>query len=135
MRWARYAGTLLPSGLPNPNLTCPDPSLEARCVFKYLQSSVYPHLSEEQRVFVVPGLYGGHAAPDAATDRTLTAKFELYWELAVKDPRVVGIKALSLPQLHCAAATLLNHTRLFFKGACHQKGEGQCTNIAAHAFA
>jgi hypothetical protein len=62
-------------------------------------------------VFVVPGTYGSagcytfndpkkglktvcHGTPAAAAeaDRVLKAKFDLYWELAVKDPVVIGIK-------------------------------------------
>ena len=100
------------TGLPDPNSTCPDAAKEATCVFDYLRRSVYPHLSPTQRVYVVPGTYGaagclmeataagrgvvlkklctGDAAAKAQTDRVLTAKFELYWELAVKDPLVIG---------------------------------------------
>ena len=88
--------------------TCPEPTQEAHCVFDYLRKSVYPHLRPSQKVFVVPGTYGsagcfteatasglqqictGGAAAQAATDRILTAKFNLYWELAVKDLTVIG---------------------------------------------
>jgi hypothetical protein len=103
-----YAGTLGLDGLPDPNSTCPEPTREAHCVFDYLRKSVYPHLRPSQKVFVVPGTYGsvgcftestvfgpqqictGGAAAQAATDHILTAKFNLYWELAVKDPTVIG---------------------------------------------
>jgi hypothetical protein len=109
-----YAGTLLPSGLPNHNSTCPTPALEANCVFQYLRSNVYPHISTKQKVFVVPGLYGSGLNPiypkpgvvDEATDHTLTAKFDLYWQLAVKDPHVVSTQ-WSTP---CGTCTYAVHT-------------------------
>jgi hypothetical protein len=53
-------------------------------------------LNVQQRVFVVPGLFGASAdatgEAHAAEDHMLTAKFELYWKIAVEDPRVAGIK-------------------------------------------
>ena len=42
------------------------------------------------RGVVLKKLCTGDAAAKAQTDRVLTAKFELYWELAVKDPLVIG---------------------------------------------
>ena len=76
-----------------------------RSTCRYLKESVYPHLSAEQRVFVVPGTYASKA-PDAATDQVLTAKFDLYWELAVKDPMVIGIKPCVLLLRFHLSATL-----------------------------
>ena len=90
-----YADILQPAtGLPDPNSTCPHPVLEADCVFKFLKSRVFPHLHHPtQKVFVVPGLYGDDdMLARADTDTMLTSKFNRFWELAVKEPLVVGIK-------------------------------------------
>ena len=44
------------------------------------------------RGVVLKKLCTGDAAAKAQTDRVLTAKFELYWELATRDSRIIGIK-------------------------------------------
>eukprot|EP01043_Picozoa_sp_COSAG02_P032731 COSAG02_NODE_2201_length_9535_cov_20.999364_5_plen_396_part_00 len=83
-----YGGTINQSGLPD--RYCPDAAREADCVFDYLEKSVYPKLNPRQNVWIVPGLYGAKA--DDATDDLLVRKLDLYWERAVKDRRVIGIK-------------------------------------------
>ena len=99
-----YAGTLNKSGQPRTKSTCPHPTLEAKCVFDFMRASVYPRLKPHQRVFVVPGTYGLTASDGGETDRMLKAKLELYWELAVKDPLVIGIKPWHFANEHAVPA-------------------------------
>ena len=88
-----YGGILNQSGLPD--LSCPDAAREADCVFDLLEQWVYPRLSAQQKVWIVPGLYGSVA--DDATDELLVRKLDLYWARAINDSRVVGIKVRPQP--------------------------------------
>ena len=99
-----YAGTLNKSGQPRTKSTCPHPTLEAKCVFDFMRENVYPRLKPHQRVFVVPGTYGLTASDGGETDRMLKAKLELYWELAVKDPLVIGMKPWHFANEHAVPA-------------------------------
>ena len=85
-----YCGRVGHDGKVSPNSTCPDPTSEARHVLDYYRSVVYPLLQPHHRVFLVPGLFG--ANNDSRTDDILASKFESFWRLATKDPRVLGFK-------------------------------------------
>ena len=90
LRRDMYCGRVGHDGKVSPNSTCPDPTSEASHVFDYYRSVVYPLLQPHHRVFLVPGLFG--ADNDSGTDEVLASKFESFWKLATKDPRVLGFK-------------------------------------------
>jgi hypothetical protein len=68
-----------------------DPLTEFELVREAYETEIFPKLSAQQRVFVVPGLFGDSSIPVDEQDAQLADKLESYWRWAKTEPRIVGI--------------------------------------------